>query len=68
MPPKKTTFSSYFKKYEDLYNPECANWYDFKMVHLRLSKLGTTEYTKFGNHILPKKKNKNKLVIWHSVK
>ena len=48
------TFSLYFRRYEDLYNTDCANWDDFKKVCL-LSKLGTVEYTTFGNYILPKK-------------
>ena len=31
--PLKTTFSSYFKKYKDLYTTHCTNWDGFKKVH-----------------------------------
>ena len=33
------TFASYFRRYKDLNNTDCANWADFKKVHLLLRKL-----------------------------
>ena len=49
------TFASYFRRYEDLYKTDCENWSDSKKIRLLLSKLCTTEHTKFINYILPRK-------------
>ena len=46
---------SYFRRYEDLYTTDCANWSDSKKVPLLLRKLGTTKHTKFIKYILPRK-------------
>lgn len=54
-PEEEITFASYFKRYENLYNADCASWADHKKVRILLKKLGTAEYTKFVNYILPKK-------------
>ena len=49
------TFASYFSRYENLYKRDCGNWSDLKKIRLLLSKLWTTEHTKFVNYILPRK-------------
>ena len=48
-PKNEITFVSYFRRYENLYHTDCANWADFK------KKLGIFEHTKIANYILPKK-------------
>ena len=32
-PEDEITFASYFRRYEDHYNTNCANWADFEKVH-----------------------------------
>ena len=49
-PEDEITFASYFGRYEDLYNTNCANWANSKKVHLLLRKLKTVEHTKFVNY------------------
>ena len=49
MPEEEVTFSSYFRKYEDLYKTDSANWSNHKRVRLR--KLGAIEHTNFVNYI-----------------
>ena len=34
MPEEEVTFSSYFRRYEDLYKVDCANWSDHKKSNL----------------------------------
>ena len=46
--------TSYFRRYEDLYTTDCANWSVSKTI-LPLRKLGTTEPSKFINYILLRK-------------
>ena len=47
-PESNQTFTTYFRRYEDLYNIDCSNWSDQKKVRLLLSKLG-------ADYILPQK-------------
>ena len=54
-PDEEITFASYFKRYEDLFNTDCKDWTDLKKSRLLLSKLSTSEHTKFANYILPQK-------------
>ena len=53
-PEDEIKFDSYFRRYEDLYITECANWTDFKKVSL-LRKWGTVEHIKFVSYIKKKK-------------
>ena len=46
-PEKDITFTSYFRRFEDIYTTDCASWTDGKKTRLLLRKLGTTEHTKF---------------------
>ena len=55
MPEEEVTFTSYFRRYKDLFITDCADWSDHKKVRLLLRKLGAVEYTKFVNYILPRK-------------
>ena len=54
------TFEAYYRRYEDIYITDCADWTDAKKVRLFLRKLGTVEHNKFVDYILQKKKNNNK--------
>ena len=54
-PDEDRTFTSNFRRFEDLYAADCMNWADSKKVNILLRKLGTTEHTKFDNYILPRK-------------
>ena len=49
------TFEAYYRKYEDIYIADCADYTDAKNVLLLLRKQGTVEYNKFVDYILPKK-------------
>ena len=49
------TFASYFRRFEDFYATDCANWVDSYKVRLLLRKLSTTEHTKFENYVLAHK-------------
>ena len=49
-PEEDVTFTSYSRRYEDLYTTDSAHWSDSKKVRL-LMKLGTTEHTELINHI-----------------
>lgn len=51
LPEKELTFSSNFRRYEDLYKTDCANGFDDKTVRLLLTKLGTVGHTKFVIYI-----------------
>ena len=58
-----TPDEAYYRRYEDIYITDCADWTDAKKkkVRLLLRKLGTVEHNKFVDCILPKKqKNKTK--------
>ena len=57
MPEENVTFSSYFRRYEDLYKTDCVNWSDHKKVRLMQRKLNCVEHAKFTNYILPYRKN-----------
>ena len=54
-PEEDITFALYFRRYDYLYKTDNGNWSDSKKIHLLLSKLGSTEHTKFVNYILPLK-------------
>ena len=54
-PDKDKTFKAYYRRYEDIYNTDCAEWTDAKKIRLLLRKLGTMEHSKFVDYILPKK-------------
>ena len=58
VPDEDKTFKSYYRRYEDIYITDCADWTDAKKVRLLLRKLGTVEHNKFVDYILPKKKKK----------
>ena len=49
--PEEVIFSSYFRRYENLYKTDCSNLPGHKLG-LVLRKLGTVEHTKFVNYIL----------------
>ena len=57
-PDEDKTFEAYYRRYEDIYITDCADWTDAKKkkkkVRLLLRKLGTVEH-KFVDYILPKK-------------
>ena len=55
-PDEDKTFETYYRRYEDIYITDCADWTDAKKVRLLLRKLGTVEHNKFVDYILPKKK------------
>ena len=55
-PDEDKTFEAYYRRYEDIYITDCADWTDAKKkFRLLLRKLGTVEY-KFVDYILPKEK------------
>ena len=54
-PDEDNTFEAYYRRYEDIYITDCADWTDAKKVRLLLRKLGTVEHNKFVDYILPKK-------------
>ena len=54
-PDENKTFEAYYRRYEDIYIADCADWTDAKKVRLLLRKLGTVEHNKFVDYILPKK-------------
>ena len=54
-PDEDKTFEVYYRRYEDIYITDCADWTDTKKVRLLLRKLGTVEHYKFVDYILPKK-------------
>ena len=54
-PDKDKTFEAYYRRYEDIYITDCADWTDAKKVWLLLRKLGTVEHNKFVDYILPTK-------------
>ena len=54
-PDEDKTFEAYYRRYEDIYITDCADWTDAKKVWLLLRKLGTVEHNKFVDYILPKK-------------
>ena len=54
-PEEDVTFALCFKRCEDLYTTDCANWSNSGKVRRLLRKLGTIEYTKFINYILSRK-------------
>ena len=56
-PDKDISFDSYYRRYEDLYTSDCANWSDAKKVRLLTRKLDTAEHTRFVDYILPRKTN-----------
>ena len=58
-PKDEIKFTSYFRRYEDLYNTDCTNLVDFMMVCKLLRNLGIVEHTKFVNYILPPPPKKN---------
>ena len=55
LPEEDKTYKAFYRRYEDLFKVDCEHWTKAKKVHLLLRKLGTTEYRKFVNYILPKK-------------
>ena len=55
LPEEDETFEASFRRYEDLFTVDCEDWTNAKKVRLLLRKLGTTEYSKFVDYILPKK-------------
>ena len=54
-PDEDKTFEAYYRRYEDIYIADCADWTDAKKVRLLLRKLGTVEYKKFVDYILQTK-------------
>ena len=57
-PGEDKTSEAYYRRYEDIYITDCADWIDAKKVRLLLRKLGTVEYNKFVDYIYQKKQNK----------
>ena len=55
LPEENKTFEAFNRRYEDLFTVDCEDWTKAKKVRLLLRKLGTTEYSKFVDYILPKK-------------
>ena len=55
LPPEDKTFEAFYRRYEDRFTVDCEDWTNAKKVHFLLRKLGTTEYSKFVDYILPKK-------------
>ena len=49
-PDEDKTFEAYYRRYEDIYMTDCADWTDTKKVQLLLRKLGTVEH-KFVDYI-----------------
>ena len=58
-PDEDKTFEAYYRRYEDIYITDCADWTDAKNVRLLQQNLGTVEHNKFVDYILPKKKLAN---------
>ena len=58
LPEEDKTFEAFFRRYKDLFTVDCEDWTNPKKVRLLLRKLGTTEYSKFVDYILPKKTSK----------
>ena len=54
-PDEDKPFEAYYRRYEDIYITDCADWTDAKKVRLLLRKLGTVERNKFVDYILLKK-------------
>ena len=54
-PDEDKTVETYYRRYEDIYSTDCADWTDAKKVRLLLRKLGTVDY-KFVDYIFQKKK------------
>ena len=54
-PDEDKTFEAYYRRYEDIYITDCADWTDAKKVQLLLRKLRTMEHNKFVDYILQKK-------------
>ena len=48
------TFEAYYRRYENIYITDCADWTDAKNVWLLPRKLETVEHNKFVDYILPK--------------
>ena len=66
-PDEDKTFEAYYRRYEDIYITDCADWTDAKKVWLLLQKLGTVEH-KFIDYILPKKNKTCELGFLETVK
>ena len=60
VPDEDKTFEAYYRRYEDIYITDCADWTDAKNVQPLLRELETVEHNKFVDYILPKKKKKKK--------
>ena len=58
-PDEEETLEAYYRRYEDIYITDCADWTDAKKIQLLLRKLGTVEHNKFVDYILRKKKLAN---------
>ena len=54
-PDEDKTFEAYYRRYEDIFITDCADWTDAKKVRLLLRKLGTVEHHKFVDYIFLKK-------------
>ena len=53
-PNEDKTFEAYYRRYEDIYITDCADWIDAKKGRLLLRKQGTVEHNKFVDYILSK--------------
>ena len=55
-PDEDMTFEVYYRRYDDIYITDCADWTDAKKKSPAiLRKLGTVEHKKFVDYILQKK-------------
>ena len=63
VPNADKTFEAYYRRYEDIYITNCADWTDAKKVRLLLRKLGTVEPNKFVDYISQKKKQTCELFL-----
>ena len=45
------TFEAYYRRYEDIYITDCADWTDAKKVRLLLRKLRTVEHKRLVDYI-----------------
>ena len=56
-PDEDKTFEAYYRRYEDIYITDCADWTDAKKVRQLQRKLGTVKPNKFVDYISQKNKH-----------
>ena len=67
-PDEDKTSEVYYRRYEDIYITDCADWTDAKKVRLLLRKLGIVEHNEFVDYILAKIKQTCELGFLETVK